>query len=351
MQIEIPTRQENKLAWYGPELHADREKWVFELSDDEISEIELAAEGIADEGKSIVEISRQNFILPLLGPRLERLAEQLVDGIGFALLRRIPVERYSTEQAAMMFYGVGAHLGNARMQNAEGHVLGHVRDLDMHSDAPDVRIYQTKERQTFHTDSSDIVGLLCLNKAKSGGESLLVSAITIYNEMLKTDPDLVRLLFDPIATDRRGEIPAGMQPFFSIPVFTWEQGNLTVMYQRQYIESAQRFDDAMRLTPDHIRALDMFDEFANDPALNLSMQLEPGDMQFVYNHGLLHDRTGFEDWPEIEKRRHLLRLWLSAPSDRHLPDVFEERFGSTEIGNRGGITVKGAEPCAPIEAA
>jgi hypothetical protein len=349
MQTDIPAPQKNKLAWYGPELHSDTGKWTFKLNESEISEIEAAARRITEQGKSIVEISKDNFLLPLLGSRLEKLAEQLVEGIGFALLSRIPVERYSTQQAATMFYGIGAHLGNARMQNADGHVLGHVRDLDLRSDEPGVRIYQTKERQTFHTDSSDLVGLLCLKKAKTGGESLLVSAVTIYNEMLKTAPDLLRLLFDPIATDRRGEIPEGMQPFFSIPVFSWDQGYLTVMYQRQYIESAQRFENAMKLTPEHIQALDMFDEFANDPELNLSMQLEPGDMQFVYNHGLLHDRTGFEDWPELQKRRHLLRLWLSAPNDRHLPDVFKERFGSVEIGNRGGIAIRGVEPCAPIE--
>lgn len=349
MQTDIPARQENELAWYGPELHADPDKWVFKLHDAEISEIEVAARRITEQGKSIVDINKENFMLPLLGHRLEKLAEQLVEGIGFALLSRIPMEHYSIQQAATMFYGVGAHLGNARMQNAKGHVLGHVRDLNLRSDEPNVRIYQTKERQTFHTDSSDIVGLLCLKKAKKGGESLLVSAVTIYNEMLKTGPDLVKLLFDPIATDRRGEIPEGMQPFFSIPVYTWDQGYLTVMYQRQYIESAQRFDNAMKLTPEHIQALDMFDEFANDPKLNLSMQLEPGDMQFVYNHGLLHDRTGFEDWPDLENRRHLLRLWLSAPNDRQLPDIFKQRFGSTEIGNRGGIAVKGAEPCAPVE--
>lgn len=349
MHTDIPSRQKSPLAWYGPDLHADTDKWVIQLNDAEIAEIEAAAEDVAPHDKPIVEINKSNFPLPLLGPRLKDLAEQLTNGIGFALLRRIPVERYSVQQAASMFYGIGAHLGNARMQNASGHVLGHVCDLNMHSDEPNVRIYQTHERQTFHTDSSDIVGLLCLKKAKKGGESLLVSAVTIYNEMLETRPDLVRLLFDPIATDRRGEIPQGMQPFFSIPVYSWDRDNLTVMYQRQYIDSAQRFDDAMRLTSEHIQALDMFDEFANNPDLNLSMQLEPGDMQFVYNHGLLHDRTGFEDWPELEDRRHLLRLWLSAPNDRPLPAVFKERFGSVEIGNRGGIAVRGAEPCAPLE--
>lgn len=188
-----------------------------------------------------------------------------------------------------------------------------------------------------------------MKKAKKGGESLLVSAVTIYNEMLKADPDLLKLLFDPIATDRRGENPEGMRPFFAIPVYNWHQGHLTVMYQRQYIDSAQRFDNAMKLTPKHIQALDMFDELANDPELNLSMQLEPGDMQFVYNHGLLHDRTDFEDSPKREERRHLLRLWLSAPNDRPLPHIFEERFGSIEVGNRGGIAIEDVKPCAPIE--
>ena len=307
MQVKIPAHQESKLAWYGPELQSDTDKWILLLDDADIAEVEIAARKIIEQDKSIVEINKENFPLPLLGSRLEELTEQLINGIGFALVRRIPVQRYSVEQAATMFYGVGAHLGNARMQNAKGHVLGHVCDLNMRSDEPGVRIYQTHERQTFHTDSSDIVGLLCLKKAKKGGESLLVSAVTIYNEMLKVRPDLVRLLFDPIATDRRGEIPEGMQP------------------------------------------LDMFDEFANDPDFNMSMQLEPGDMQFVYNHGLLHDRTGFKDWQDIEDRRHLLRLWLSAPNDRPLPPVFKERFGSIEIGNRGGIAVQGAEPCAPME--
>ncbi|MGI9262913.1 MAG: TauD/TfdA family dioxygenase [Woeseiaceae bacterium] len=348
--MQIPKRQKCAHAWYGPELNNDPTAWIIELGDAEIDEIEVATARIGRRGIPIVDITRENFLLPQLGKKLEALSEQLVKGIGFALLRRIPVERYDIEVAANMFYGIGAHLGSARMQNAMGHVLGHVRDLDMRSDAPDVRIYQTNERQTFHTDSSDVVGLLCLKKAKQGGESLLVSAVTIYNEMLESRPDLTKLLFDPVATDRRGEIPEGSQPFFSIPVLSWEHGYLTVMYQRQYIDSAQRFESAMRLTPEHVEALDLFDELANDPGLNLSMQLEPGDLQFVYNHALLHDRTGFEDWPQIEDRRHLLRLWLSVPNDRPLPKVFDERFGSIEPGNRGGIAMPGVEPCAPLEA-
>ncbi len=142
MQTDIPARQESKLAWYGPELHSETDQWVFQLDDAETADIEAAAKKITEQDKPIVEINKENFPLPVLGPRLEKLTEQLIDGIGFALVSRIPVERYSVQQAATMFYGVGAHLGHARMQNARGHVLGHVCDLNMHSDEPNVRIYQ-----------------------------------------------------------------------------------------------------------------------------------------------------------------------------------------------------------------
>jgi len=232
---------------------------------------------------------------------LRQHSDELENGRGFVVLRGLPVAHYSQQFAATVFCGIGAHLGSARSQNAAGHILGHVRDLGASSKDPNTRIYQTAERQTFHTDSADVVGLLCIREAKEGGRSLLVSAESIYNRMRALRPDLLALLFDPIATDRRGEVPEGALPWMSIPPLSWHAGRLTVFYQRQYIDSAQRFDGAMRLTPAHIEALDLFDALANDPTLHFSMQLQPGDMQFVYNHSQLHDRTAFVDWDEAGK--------------------------------------------------
>jgi Taurine catabolism dioxygenase TauD, TfdA family len=126
--------------------------------------------------------------------------------------------------------------------------------------------------------------------------------------------------------------------------FNYHDGLLSAIYQRQYIESARRFPGVAPLSPQQIEALDLFDELANDPRLNLMMEFQPGDIQLVHNHTIMHDRTAFEDYPEPERKRHLLRLWLAPPSARRLPDVYAERFGSITPGNRGGVTVKRSKP-------
>lgn len=348
--LDLPPESiDEPAAWLGEDMARHPGRWLVHLSQDDIGELEAAASAYLARGEDIGALASDDFPLPRFGEHLKALRHTLISGIGFELLRGLPVERYSQEIAAAIFCGIGAHIGSARSQNASGHILGHVRDTGADAKDPDTRIYLTRERQTFHTDSADVVALLCLNQARQGGDSLLVSTVTIYNEMRKVRPDLARLLFDPIATDRRGEVPEGKKPYFEIPVFNWHAGRLTGMYQRQYIDSAQRFAGAMRLTPAHIEALDLFDTLANDPRLNFSMRLEPGDMQFVYNHALLHDRTGFADWPEPERRRHLLRLWLSVPGDRELPACFRQRYGSIEIGNRGGIITRGTRLNAPLD--
>ncbi|HEV8189145.1 MAG TPA: TauD/TfdA family dioxygenase, partial [Pyrinomonadaceae bacterium] len=221
--------------------------------------------------------------------------------------------------------------------------------LGRSSDDPNTRIYQTRERQTFHTDSCDVVGLLCLQTAKSGGLSSLVSSTTIFNEMRRRRPDLLRVLMEPIETDRRGEVPEGGKPYFNIPVFNYHDGLISSLYQRQYIESARRFPGVAPLTPIQIEALNLFDELANDPKLNLMMELQPGDIQLVHNHTILHDRTAFEDYADSERKRHLLRLWLAPPSARPLAEVYAERFGSITPGDRGGVVVPGSKPTIPFD--
>ncbi len=346
---QLPERISGPAAWTGRDLQHRTDLWTVHLTHEDVQDLEAAALHYLSLDRDIGEITAADFPLARFGEHLRRLKDKLLHGTGFEVLRGLPIGRYDRKLAATIFCGVGAHLGSARSQNAEGHILGHVRDTGASSRDPHTRIYQTAERQSFHTDSADVVGLLCLQNAREGGDSLLVSAVSIYNRMRAERPDLLERLFDPIATDRRGEVPPGAKPYMEIPVLNWHEGKLTVFYQRQYIESAQRFEDAMRLTPEHVEALDLFDALAEDPGMHVRMRLEPGDMQFVYNHTQLHDRTAFVDWPEPSRRRHLLRLWLSPQGDRELPPCFEERYGSIEVGNRGGIVTKHTALSAPIE--
>jgi hypothetical protein len=345
----LPPEINDRSAWYGRDL-AKQSDWIEKLSETEIAEVAGATKKLlANPDLDLKSLNRDDFPLPTLGPRLQRLLDEVLHGRGFVLIRALPIQRWTRQEAAIAFLGIGIHLGSLRMQNAAGHLLGHVRDLGRSSQDPETRIYQTRERQTFHTDSCDVVGLLCLQVAKAGGLSSLVSATTVFNEMRRRRPDLLRVLLEPIETDRRGEVPEGEKPYFSIPIFNWHQNLLSAIYQRQYIESARRFPEVGPLSRVQLEALDLFDELANDPELNLRMEFQPGDLQFVHNHTILHDRTAFEDFPEPERKRHLLRLWLAPRNARPLPEVFAARFGSVTPGDRGGITMAGSRPIIPFD--
>jgi hypothetical protein len=338
---------EGPSAWIGAELARRPAEWSYCLSTAELAEIEAAVASVRD--RDIATLRRTDFPLPMLGPVLDKLRQQVLDGRGFVLIRGLPVEGRPVAESATAYWGIGSYFGNARSQNANGHVLGHVRDLGLRSDDPKVRIYQTTERQNFHTDSCDIVALLCLKTAKSGGLSSLTSSMSIYNAMAQRRPDLLQRLFVPFATDRRGEVPQGKKPWFDIPLFNDYKGHLSAIYAPHYVRSAQRFPEARRLTVEDMEALEMFDRLAEDTDLRLDMEFLPGDMQFVHNHTILHDRTAFEDWPEPERKRHLLRLWLAAPGARPLPPVYAERYGSIQVGDRGGIICPGTRLHAPLE--
>ena len=324
-------------AWKGPEIDKKRD-WLYEFTEADLGELDAAIRAHFSAGREMGDISPATFQLPALAKKFAGLLDQVLHGRGFVMLRGFPVAKYSTAESAVAYLGIGSHLGSFRSQNAKGHLLGHVCDLGLDIRKPTTRYYQTNRELEYHTDSCDIVGLLCLKTSKSGGESRLVSSVRLHDEMLRRRPDLWRQLFNPFPTDRRGEVPPGMLPWFELPVFNWHAGELSTIFAGQYIRSAQaNFPKARRLTAAEHEALDYLDTLSNDPELNLTMEFRPGDMQFVHNHQILHSRTDFEDWPEPAKRRHLLRLWLAPQHARELPPAYVQRYGSIEPGNRGGI--------------
>jgi hypothetical protein len=346
----LPPPIEGPSAWYGPDI-TNSTDWIYELGVGEVAEIEAVMKPLAEQEIEISSITQNDFSLPTLGPKLLAIRDDVTKGRGFALMRGLPVDHWSIRESATAYFGIGTHLGNVVSQNAMGHILGHVRDVgrDVVND-PTARLYQTNNRQRYHTDRTDVVGLLCLRTAKTGGSSSLVSSMTIYNEMYKRAPDLLRELFELFPIDHRGEVGPDKKGYAMSPIYSWYRGFLSAFYTRSYIDSSRRFADLPPIGGARLAALDMVDELANDPTINLHMDFKPGDMQWVYNHTSMHDRTAYEDWPEEHRKRHLLRLWLSIPGDRPLPETYRYRWGKIEAGDRGGVHVPNGKLITPLKA-
>lgn len=312
-------------AWKSEDLSGN-EEWMVHLDAEDIREIDQALAHVKAENIQIPALSRSDFKVPRVAEKMGRVLRMLEDGCGFALIRGLPLERYSKADAARIYWGIGVHLGPAFAQNAQGDMLGHVRDLgaDWKTEMK-ARGYQTRLHLPFHNDSTDVVGLLCLQKAKSGGASRIVSSAAIHNEFVSKHPDLWAAMCQPFYVDRRGEESTGQKPYYVTPCFNYLDDRLFVRYNRTFIESAQRFAEVPPLTSEQRGALDLMDALCNDPKFYFDMTFELGDMQFLNNYVVLHSRGEYEDWPEPERKRHLLRLWLRTPGFARLPDAFADR--------------------------
>jgi hypothetical protein len=302
---------EGPAAWLGSDLR-NSDEWVYRLNEAEIAELERALASAKALGLELGDICRENFQLPTLEPVIHGWVNDLHHGRGFVLVRGFPAERYTEEENSIIYWGIGQHLGIPVSQNADGDLLGHVRDTGADPNDPAVRLYKTRERQDFHTDGSDIIGLLCLHTAKSGGASQIVSSVSVFNEVLRRRPDLVPLMFEPFYWDAHEQQRAGEKPYWVYPISRYADGLLRTFFVAWYIRNAQRHADVPRLSPKQHELIELIEEIANDPMFHLDMDFEVGDMQFLKNSVMLHARGEYEDWNDPETKRHLLRLWLAA---------------------------------------
>ena len=297
-------------AWRGVDL-VGRHEWVHELTAGEVDELRSAVRLVRDDRLSLDGLRREDVPLPLLAKVIEGWAHELDAGRGFVLVRGVPVDELGPDGAAMAYMVIGAHLGVPVSQNAAGDLLGHVRDDGSDPDDPTVRRYRTRLAQPFHVDGSDVVGLLCLQPAKSGGLSQIVSSVTLYQELARRRPDLLSLLQDPWYFDRYGEERPGERPWFAMPIVSGLPDRFQFVYLRWYIDKAQSHPGVPRLTDAQLELLDLIDALAQDPALHLDMDFVAGDIQWLANRTILHSRTAYEDHDDPALRRHLLRLWLT----------------------------------------
>lgn len=320
---------EHPSVWTGAQI-ARRDDWMVRLTEADNRELREAMAVAKSRGAAIPSLAKEDFPLPRVGPMLRALREEIVDGRGFALIRGLAIDDLPVQDAALVYWGIGSHMGRGRAQNAQGDILGHVTDLGLDFRADNnVRGYQTRQRLPFHNDTTDIVALMCLSPARHGGLSRIVSSTAIHNEVLSRRPDLFEVLCAPMCIDRRGEGDPGRKPYYTGATFERLGERLFCRYNRTYIESAQRFPEVPRLDAKQIEALDLVDELCNDPDMHLDMTLARGDMQFVNNYTVLHSRTDYEDWPERERRRYLLRLWLDTGLVAERPASYADRDADT----------------------
>ncbi|MBT2737375.1 TauD/TfdA family dioxygenase [Bacillus sp. ISL-7] len=324
------------VAWKGTDLAKD-ESWIYYMSEKTIASLEDALVNVKQKGLKAPNFNKEDFPISDLLDEIDYFVEELENGRGFLLIRGLPIERYTDEEASIIYWGLGLHMGIPVSQNANGDLLGHVKDQGLSLENSNVRGYQTKLHLPFHADGSDVVGLLSLRKGKSGGHSSIISSMTVYNEILEKNPEYLGVLCRPFYFDRRGEEAPGESPVFSSSIFNYYDGKLSCRYVRLFIESAQA-KTGIQLSKVEIEALDLLDSLLHDENLHYNMMMEPGDMQFVNNYTVLHSRTQYEDFEEPERKRHLLRLWLTMPNGREISPEFamfiDENTGKP---GRGGV--------------
>jgi hypothetical protein len=302
---------ESGAVWTATDVGAP-DAWTDALDEAARAAIVDAARTAVRDGLTPKTLARENFTRARLVDRVAGWARELDGGRGFVLVRGFPVEELSPVEIELAYVGLGLLLGTPVSQDAAGTTLGHVIDERVPRTGPEVRLYRTNARQDFHTDGADVIGLLCLHGAKSGGESRIVSAAAVHNELLRRDPELVETLYAPMPWDRNGEESPGEPPFYELPVLTDVDGRPRFFYIGWYIRDAQRHPGAPRLTDAQRAAMEQIEAIADDPAFHVEMDFRPGDIQWLNNSVILHSREAYEDDPDPAHRRHLLRLWLRA---------------------------------------
>jgi hypothetical protein len=306
-------------AWSGKDIANDA-SWTHHLTPEAIAGLDAALAALKAKGRRFPDFSREDFPIGPLGSLLVRLADELENGRGFALLRGLPVQRYSDDELKAVHYGIGLHLGMPVRQNPRGDLLGEVAAVGDPKDKR-TRVYETNLYLPYHSDPSDVVGLLCVRKARRGGVSSLVSVARIYNEILANHIEYLGLYYRMFYFEHLCE----PQPSLS-PIFSFHNGKLSCRYLRQYLELGSEVR-GVPLSKVEIEALDLFDKIMHMPDIRLDMMMEPGDLQFANNYAVLHSRTDFEDHEDAQLRRRMLRLWLKMPNARTLAPEFPGRNG------------------------
>lgn len=328
-------------AWNAETFRND--DWIRQLSPTHLREIDSNIAKLVSRGRALSTVTRHDIEAPEFAAFLKEFIGHDLGRRGFGMLRGFPTGKYSEQETEMFFWGMGTLMGKCVSQNGDGDRLGHVRNQGRDYNALNVRGYQTQAHLPFHCDPSDVVGLFCFNKARAGGLSSVVSGISMYNAVLAEKPQYLDLLYRGFRYDRRGEETEYQTPISDfVPTFSDMDGDLSIRYVRKSMETAQQ-KLQRPFTDEEFEVLDYMEALSRREDLVYSMTLEPGDMQFCNNYLVLHSRTEYDDYEELEKKRHMLRLWVKIPEIRKLAPEFIELHPDSGWSRREGIPARNAQ--------
>lgn len=341
-------------AWHGADLQRDQ-GWRHAWTPEELAEIDSALQEAQAKGVTWEQVETDDFPLDRVLSRLAWAAEELEEGRGLVKFTGLPVARYDDAQRRLIWMALGRHLGQPVFQDNRGQMMRTIRNEGGDVGARHGRLsaeevgkdFLSSKARTYsngilryHTDRTDVVGLLVVGQAAEGGISKVASAVAVHNEILVRRPDLLELLYAPYHRSRLGEEEGGDKVTYPLPIMGICQGKFTSHYSRTYVEAAQLLSTTPKMTAAQWEALDLLAAVADECALE--MRLEPGDIQLLNNHVVYHARTPFKDDPASGQVRCLLRLWLTMANSRPLPADHAVLWGAVAAGSpRGGI---GQEP-------
>ena len=280
-----------------------------------LAEIDQAAKDLINNPMPIEALKVSDVKMPACQATMARVRDHLENGIGFAVVDRLPVDRLDSDISKKLYWLLMSMTGRPVAQAWSGTMVYDVLDTGKKSTAGSgIRSSKTNGGQSYHCDNTfnlppDFVGLLCLQTAKKGGLSGLISLETVYNLLLEDFPNLLPRLYQPFYYDRQGEHAPADQRWSYKPVFEADGDRINAYFNPRRVEHGYemrgiKMDDETR---EAIRALQ---EVSERSGLGKDFTFERGQIQIANNKRLAHRRTAFRDWPEPERRRHLVRMWL-----------------------------------------
>ncbi len=331
--------------WRAADLLAE-DDWHRVFTDAEIE----AIGGALDHARRInptldlTAMTTADFPIGAFGATVADLQRRLIDGRGVMAFEGFPVERYDIDELRAIWWGINLHVGTAVGQSWRGDLIGDVRDLGTGITGKIGRGYTSNVELGFHCDASDVTGLFVLRQGATGGVSRICSAVAVHNEILKRRPELLTRLYEPFTVSWQNNEPVGAQPWYDLPVFGRIGDDMTIAYVRTNITCAARNVGAPPMSDTEIEAVELVGSVAAEEGMWVERRFPAGTMWFANNQTMLHMRTEFTDHDDPALQRHLLRIWLSLPNGRALPESFAPFFGDTRPGAvRGGYPSRTGE--------